>query len=210
RTRMPASVWPPCASAWVRALPRCSSVLHEDMSMVGARHGFTVWGRGSLIAAWMLVCMLTLLAATGTAHAESLALHLPVLDDAEIVEQTQSDFDTYPLITERSMQRGGIEGIICSTRTVEGRLLQTTYKLEAESAAELVTAITTTLEENGYEQLFDCDGDACGPTVVQASPGYRQNRDRFDVELSQQHYRAFKKAAEVGGRYVAVQAVDNK
>src|SRR5699024_10731631 len=148
RTRMPASVWPPCASAWVRALPRCSSVLHEDMSMVGARHGFTVWGRGSLIAAWMLVCMLTLLAATGTAHAESLALHLPVLDDAEIVEQTQSDFDTYPLITERVMQRGGIEGNISSTRTVEGRLLQTTYKLEAESAAELVTAITTTLEEN--------------------------------------------------------------
>lgn len=113
-----------------------------------------------LAAAW---------AGPGWAQSGGLVLSVPVLSGAEVVEQTQSDFATYPLIVEKVDQRGGIKGNISSTRTVEGELLQTTYSVAKGSAATVVETIAAHLNQQaGYKPLYSCDGAACGPTFTRA------------------------------------------
>lgn len=138
---------------------------------------------------------------------KDLALALPALSAAQVVKQKPSDFATYPLIVDSIDQRGGINGNIASTQTAEGELLQTTYRLNSvsNSAQAVLDAITDDLTEAGYKSLYDCDGKACGPTFTQASPGYRQAPDQFNMANTTQYYRAFRKPGALGGRYVAVQ-----
>src|SRR5699024_5639850 len=97
------------------------------------------------------------------------------------------------------------EGNIASTRTTEGELLQTTYRLESGTAQVLLQAVADDLADDGYKQLFECEDSACGATFTRASPGYRQAPDQFDVANGTQYYRAYRKPGTLGGRYVAVQ-----
>lgn len=153
----------------------------------------------------LLACLALLAAAqAASAQPDTLALSVPALSGAQVVERTRSDFTTYPLIVEEIDQRGGIKGNISSTRTVEGQLLQTTFRLKDASAAKVVKAVSEYLQQAGYKQLYECDGAACGPTFTLASPGYRQAPKAFDA-AGGQYYRAFIKPGALGDRYVAVQ-----
>lgn len=134
-------------------------------------------------------------------------MSVPALSGARVLKQVQSDFATYPLIVEKIDQRGGIKGNISSTRTVEGELLQTTYRLDTGTAAKVAKHIADYLQQSGYKLLYSCDGAVCGPTFTQASPGYRQAREAFNAAAGAQYYRAFRKPKPLGDRYVAVQAV---
>lgn len=160
----------------------------------------TRWWRALVIVSGLLV-----LAQPAWAQSQTLALSLPALSGASVLERHHADFSTYPLITEEIDLIGGIKGNIASTRTVEGELLQTTYRVESATAEQLLEAITEHLKQAGYKQIYGCDGKACGPTFTLASPGYRQAPDVFDIAVRNQHYRAFQKPGALGDRYVSLQ-----
>lgn len=139
------------------------------------------------------------------AQADKPGVSPPALADASIEAQSHADFATYPLIVDAIDQRGGIKGNISSTRTIEGELQHTTYSVEQASAEQLAQRIGSYLSQAGYEQLYSCDGQACGPTFVLASPGYRQAADLFNADGKAQLYRAYRKPGSLGDRYVALQ-----
>lgn len=155
--------------------------------------------------------MILLLTGMASAHAAdatfpALQLVAKALPDAQVVAHASEDFATYPLITERIDQRGGIKGNISSTRTVEGNLGRTVYKLADAQAAAVIAAAKQALAGAGFTALYDCAGEACGPTFTRASPGFRLHRDLFSVADGAQHYLALEKQRQGGDVYVALQA----
>ncbi|HLQ84733.1 MAG TPA: DUF4892 domain-containing protein [Salinisphaeraceae bacterium] len=170
------------------------------------------WGRCRrlLVALWLAGAFALLSMLPPAAHAQAaggLQPALPALADAHIEGQAHAEFDTYPLIIKKISQRGGIKGNISATRTVEGELLHTTYRVADAAAQELLDSIADELRAAGYERLFACDGRDCGPTFTQASPGFRLAPKFFNVAARAQHYLALRKPGPIGDRYVAVQAV---
>ncbi len=156
---------------------------------------------------WIL-CSLLLFLGLGAAHAQKPAPAVAAPADAEVIERAHEDFATYPLIVEPIRQRGGIRGNISATLTVEGDLTRITYRLDAESSAgTIIEAYTQRLAEAGFEPLFECEGQACGPTFRRVAPGYSQSPAHFDVAPAAQHYQALRRARDGGGIYAAVQIV---
>src|SRR5699024_2827889 len=180
------SAWRRCVSAWARALPRCWSA-SPDMTLRAIRQ--TKWLRRAGVA--------VLIALAGTAVAPAADGDYPALQavakalpDAQVVAHSSKDFATYPLITERINQRGGIKGNIAATRTVEGNLGRSVYQLAEGQAPAVIAAVKQALSGTGFKALYDCVGEACGPTFIRASPGFRLHRDLFNVALGAQHYLA--------------------
>src|SRR5699024_3286382 len=103
--------------------------------------------------AWLVV---VLLAGMASAHAASndfpaLEMIASTLPDAQVVAHASKDFATYPLITERIDQRGGIKGNISSTRTIEGNLGRTVYKFADAQAAGVIAAVQESLSAAGFK-----------------------------------------------------------
>lgn len=157
---------------------------------------------------WMAVVLLVGMASAHAASTTFPALEMiaKALPDAQVVAHASEDFATYPLIIERIDQRGGIKGNISSTRTVEGSLGRTAYKLGNAQVAGVIGAVKESLSGAGFTALYDCMGQACGPTFTRASPGFRLHRDLFNVAAGAQHYLALEKQRQGGDIYVAVQA----
>lgn len=125
---------------------------------------------------------------------------------ARMVDSERQDFATYPLITDRVAQRGGINGNISATRTVEGALSRITYELTDNAQLdEAAAGYARRLGTAGFDLLYECDGEDCGPTFVRASPGYRANAQRFRTAPENQRYLAARKADSSGDVYVGVQ-----
>jgi|AntDeeMinimDraft_5_1070356.scaffolds.fasta_scaffold02451_2 outer membrane protein OmpA-like peptidoglycan-associated protein len=125
---------------------------------------------------------------------------------ARVVTSQRQDFATYPLITERIAQRGGINGNISATRTVEGALSRATYELADNASIDEVAAdYAQRLGTAGFDILYECGGAECGPTFIRASPGYRVDATRFRSNPENQHYLAARKAEGSGDVYVGIQ-----
>lgn len=124
---------------------------------------------------------------------------------ARVVASQHQDFATYPLITDRIAQRGGIKGNISATRTVEGALAQVTYALADVGLEKANNYYTQRLGRAGFDILYECDGADCGPTFERASPGYRVDSRRFRANPDDQHYLAARKADSSGDVYAGVQ-----
>ena len=125
---------------------------------------------------------------------------------AKPIGSDEQAFATYPLITGRIAQRGGINGNISATRTVEGALSRATYEL-ADNAEieEIAKGYAQRLGTAGFDILYECEGADCGPTFVRASPGYRVSSARFRSTPESQHYLAARKADSSGDVYVGIQ-----
>ncbi|ERJ19508.1 OmpA family protein [Salinisphaera shabanensis E1L3A] len=125
---------------------------------------------------------------------------------ARMVASERQDFATYPLIVDRIAQRGGINGNISATRTVEGALTRITYEL-ADNAQidEAATEYAQRLGRAGFDIVYECEASDCGPTFVRASPGYRLDAERFRTSDDNQRYLAARKADSGGDIYVGVQ-----
>ena len=125
---------------------------------------------------------------------------------AKPVSSDRQDFATYPLITDRIAQRGGINGNISATRTVEGALSRVTYEL-ADNADldEIAAGYAQRLGTAGFDILYECEGGDCGPTFLRASPGYRVAAERFRSATDGQRYLAARKADSSGDVYVGIQ-----
>ncbi|MES1948507.1 OmpA/MotB domain-containing protein [Salinisphaera sp. C84B14] len=125
---------------------------------------------------------------------------------ARIVSSEQQDFATYPLIVDRIAQRGGINGNISATRTVEGALTRITYELADNADIEQAAAgYAQRLGRAGFDIVYDCEADGCGPTFLRASPGYRIDAERFGGRGAKQQYMAAHKADSGGDIYVGIQ-----
>lgn len=125
---------------------------------------------------------------------------------ARVVASERQAFATYPLITDRIAQRGGINGNISATRTVEGALSRVTYELADNAQMDAVAAgYAQRLGTAGFDILYQCDGADCGPTFVRASPGYRADATRFRSSPENQYYLAARKAQDSGDVYVGIQ-----
>jgi len=164
--------------------------------------------RYSLAIRYLWLAALLLLA-VGSALAQDNAAPTAISAPAKAqeVDRSEQAFATYPLITDRIAQRGGISGNIGATRTVEGALSRRTYRLPAGSdVAGVVDSYRQRLVSAGFEVLYDCKGEACGPTFLRASPGYRAHGRRFDAPLSAQRYLAVRRPDTDGDAYTAVQA----
>lgn len=126
--------------------------------------------------------------------------------DALEIDRSRQDFVTYPLITQRIAQRGGINGNISATRTVEGALTSRTYRFVAgQTVAAVADDYEQRLIEAGFDILYACEGEGCGPTFVRASPGYRSQTGLFGAPLSSQRYLAARHADSSGDVYAAIQ-----
>lgn len=150
------------------------------------------------------MCLFGILSVPAWAQQDPLPLPAPA--GAELVDQGSEDFATYPLIVDSIDQRGGIKGNISSTRTVEGELSRRTYRLgDARGAEAVAAAYAQRLSDAGFEPLFECTGEACGPMFTRAAPGYRNSAELFNVSPAGQFYRAARKGGAGGDVYVAVQ-----
>jgi len=130
--------------------------------------------------------------------------------DARLMDSENEDFVTYPLITDRIAQRGGINGNISATLTVEGALMRARYEFaDTDTADSVIEGYEQRLGTAGFDVLYDCSGEACGPTFVRASPGYRTSGKVFDRPLAEQHYMAARRADGGGDVYLALQVVRN-
>lgn len=125
---------------------------------------------------------------------------------ARVVANERQAFATYPLITDRIAQRGGINGNLSATRTVEGALSRVTYELADNAGIDQVAAdYAQRLGTAGFDILYECDGADCGPTFLRASPGYRADAARFRSNPEDQRYLAARKAEGSGDVYVGIQ-----
>ncbi|WP_123590700.1 OmpA family protein [Salinisphaera orenii] len=146
-----------------------------------------------------------LLMAAPAAVAQNVAPAVSPPEGAEIVGESREAFATYPLITDRIVQRGGIQGNISATRTVEGALARRTYRLaEAADAESIAEGYATRLARAGFDTLYACEAEACGPMFERASPGARAAADLFS-RRSGSYYRAVRRSAGGGDVYAAVQ-----
>lgn len=131
-------------------------------------------------------------------------------DDARLIASESEDFVTYPLITERIAQRGGINGNISATMTVEGALVRARYEFsESATPEDVIGGYEKRLGSAGFDVLYDCSAQACGPTFVRASPGYRAKANVFDAPLADQHYLAARRTDGGTDTYVALQVVSH-
>ncbi|GAB3678216.1 OmpA family protein [Salinisphaera aquimarina] len=164
------------------------------------------------------VCLLLMLGAAGAwaqtdaagaTAPQSLRPAVAPPANARETDNSHQDFATYPLITDRIAQRGGINGNISATRTVEGALTQSTYQLSTDTpGTDIWRNYEQRLGTAGFDVLYQCEGDACGPTFLRASPGYRAAGSLFDRPLSAQHYIAAQRTDSGGDVYTSIQTAD--
>ncbi|MES1925652.1 OmpA family protein [Salinisphaera sp. T31B1] len=162
--------------------------------------------------AWLFVLCLAVMAASGV-HAQDSSASAPTggaavapPDGARPIDRAAEDFTTYPLITDRIAQRGGINGNISATRTVEGSLIRHTYRFDPQVSLEtVVDAYDKRLGTGGFDVLYRCAGAECGPTFLRASPGYRAHADLFGNATAEQHYLSARRIDQAGDTYVGLQ-----
>lgn len=156
----------------------------------------------------LLVCLIGLsVAQVGVAADNAPSMPIAIPAPSKVVDQHADSSGTYPVITDRIVQMGGITGNIAATRTVDGSVSQRTLEITTDAdPARFGVALAKRLARVGYDTLFDCSGAACGPQFSLASPGYRAAPDRFSDHPEEQVYHAFRRYGDDGStRYVAYQ-----
>ncbi|MES1951332.1 OmpA/MotB domain-containing protein [Salinisphaera sp. S4-8] len=154
------------------------------------------------------VCVFVSLVAAAPAHAQQSPPTPAVAppSTARMVASERQDFATYPLIVDRIAQRGGINGNISATRTVEGALTRITYELADNTQVDEAAAeYAQRLGRAGFDIVYECEGSDCGPTFLRASPGYRVDAARFRGAGDNQQYMAARKPDSDGDIYVGIQ-----
>lgn len=138
-------------------------------------------------------------------NAQSMPIAIPA--PSKVIDQQEGAGDTYPVITARIVQMGGIAGNIAATRTVDGAVSRRTLAITTDDQpAQFDAALDKRLQEAGYDTLFHCQGAACGPQFLLASPGHRAAPDHFSGHRADQVYRAVRHHADDGSdQYVAYQ-----
>lgn len=168
-----------------------------------------------LLCLWVLLSSMVAIGAwaqpadTGSTSAGTARPAVAAPEGARETDSSQQEFATYPLITDRIAQRGGVNGNISATRTVEGALSQFTYRMPAGVAAKDIAAgYEQRLGTAGFDILYRCAGDACGPTFVRASPGFRAHGSDFDQPPEAQRYLAARRVDASGDVYTGIQVAD--
>lgn len=129
--------------------------------------------------------------------AQSMPIAIPA--PSKIVDQHMDDSDTYPVITARIVQMGGIAGNIAATRTVDGAVSRRTLAITTdEKPSQFDQALDERLQKAGYETLFHCEGQACGSQFQLASPGHRSAPERFAGDQQHAVYRALRRRRDDG------------
>lgn len=156
----------------------------------------------------LIVCLVGLCAAhagIAAGNAPSMPIALPA--PSKVIDQHMEAGATYPVITARIVQMGGIAGNIAAVRTIDGAVSRRTLAITTDdNPARFGAALAGRLEQVGYHPLFRCSGAACGPQFLLASPGYRAAPDRFSDDPASQVYRAFRRNGSDGrDQYVVYQ-----
>jgi len=127
---------------------------------------------------------------------------------SQLIDQAYDATATYPVLIAPIVQMGGIAGNISAVRTVDGALSQRTLLISTDDApGAFDAALSQRLQDAGFDTLFSCAGNDCGPQFRLASPAYRIGAKNFDDRAGKSVYRSMKAARQGGAddRYVAYQ-----
>lgn len=134
------------------------------------------------------------------------SLQLRPIKQAKLVSRSKRHVKKYPIIVRQVVQVGGIRGNLAATRTVDGRLSTHIYRLPAQSnPSAIVSSYQKRLTHNGYQAVFQCSGQQCGPHFAQVSPGARHASQYFSSKGAVGHYLVAEKSGPAFDRYVVMQ-----
>ena len=138
-------------------------------------------------------------------------------EGSEIIIYSHSNFDEYRLIVKPLTSNGSLETKNAqNTKLLEGELYRITYKAPEEASSLAVfRAYQDALFANGFESLFECNGEsACGNgngyNFNRRSPGRTLSQRFINTKGDSTRYQALKKSSPQGDVYVSLHVAEER